>query len=290
MSRKTNIRSLAGISPEVVHRAANEAFADYAVDVQMSQGEFETMCLQNSVDFGLSVGLFAGERMVGLWLNGARTKGGILVAYDSGTAIVAEHRGQGHAKGMGDAATRLLRAAGVQRWVLEVLQQNEKAYGIYLRDGFQVQRELRCLRTLQRPRGATALPPGYSLRIGPFDPALVPQLPSMEYAPSWQNETASMIAVADQVLSAVVRAGREIAGYGLIMPQRGRVTQLALAPELWDTDIPSVILTQLCQAAKGEEIAAINVDPCAERTLELLAAHGFERHVDQYEMSKPLGA
>jgi len=288
MADEITIRSLGDVSLETAHRASIEAFADYLVDVQMSLDEFEVMVRQNSVDLALSVGAFDGDRLIGIWVNGVRTVDGLRTAYDSGTAIVAAYRGRGLSKRMSHLSTRLLREAGVVQTFLEVLQQNEKAYGIYLADGFEVVRELKCLRTTRPRTGEVPLPAGLVLESGPFDKALVPRFPPMEYRPSWQNATASMMQVAERVHSVVVRRDRAIVGYGLVMPARGRVTQLGVDDVLWESTVPAAILRALCGVARSEEVAAINVDPAATRTLALLRDHGFEPYVDQYEMSKPL--
>jgi hypothetical protein len=110
----------------------------------------------------------------------------------------------------------------------------------------------------------------------------------MEYEPSWQNATESMVNIKDEVLAALVRRGNRIVGYGLGMTQRGRISQLGVEENLWDSAVPSVILEQLCRASEKEEIGAINIDPDATRTLDLFHRHGFELEVDQYEMTKRL--
>jgi ribosomal protein S18 acetylase RimI-like enzyme len=273
---------------ETLLRASTKAFRDYPVDVQMTLEELESMLRQNSVSLDLSAGLFDGDDLVGFWINGVRVIDGRRVAYDSGTAIIKEYRGRGLSKRLAELSNRLLVEHGAQDYVLEVLTQNETAYRIYLKDGFNVRRKLLCLHTRNPAYTNSALSSDFSLEEGPFDPDVVPELPAMEYEPSWQNATESMINVKDEVLAALVRRGNRIVGYGLCMTQRGRVSQLGVEEDLWNSAVPSVILEHLCRASEKEEIGAINIDPEATRTLELFYRHGFELEVDQYEMTKRL--
>jgi ribosomal protein S18 acetylase RimI-like enzyme len=289
MADRLTVRSLRDVSMETLHRASTEAFADYPVDVQMTLAELKSMCRQNSVVFALSAGLFDRDELVGFWVNGVRTIDGRSVAYDSGTAICKQYRGRGLSKRLAELSNALLAEHGVEHYVLEVLTQNETAHGIYLKDGFQVRRKLLCLRTFEPVYRKSPLPPGLSLDAGPFDPAVVPRLPAMEYEPSWQNATESMINIRDEVHTVLVRSDDRIVGYGLALIARGRITQLGVEESLWGGPVPSVVLERLCRASQYAEIAAINVDPDARRTLDLLSRHGFELYVDQFEMEKPLG-
>jgi ribosomal protein S18 acetylase RimI-like enzyme len=288
MTGKVTVRDLGQIAMERIHQASTEAFRDYPVDVQMTIQELESMFRQNSVFLELSAGLFDGDDLVGFWINGLRVIDGRKVAYDSGTAIIKEYRGRGLSKQLAVLSNRLLIEHGAQEYVLEVLTQNETAYGIYLKNGFSVRRRLLCLHTHSPVYTNNALPAELTLEKCPFDPDVVPQLPAMEYEPSWQNATESMANVKDEVLAALVRRDDRIVGYGLCMTQRGRISQIGVEGELWDSTVPSVILQRLCRASQKEEIGAINIDPAATRTLELFYRHGFELEVDQYEMTKQL--
>jgi ribosomal protein S18 acetylase RimI-like enzyme len=208
MTGKVTVRDLGQIAMERIHQASTEAFRDYPVDVQMTIQELESMFRQNSVFLELSAGLFDGDDLVGFWINGLRVIDGRKVAYDSGTAIIKEYRGRGLSKQLAVLSNRLLIEHGAQEYVLEVLTQNETAYGIYLKNGFSVRRRLLCLHTHSPVYTNNALPAELTLEKCPFDPDVVPQLPAMEYEPSWQNATESMANVKDEVLAALVAARR----------------------------------------------------------------------------------
>jgi len=288
MSDALGVRSLADVSAEALCEASNQAFADYAVSVQMTVAQMRTMLRQNDVDLALSAGLFDAERLVGFWLNGVRTRDGSLVGYDSGTAICEPYRGRGWSGRLGALSDRLLAERGVAEYFLEVLTGNETAYRIYLKRGFRVTRKLTCLRRAAPLPEGEALPAGLTLDEGQWAAALDRPLPAMEYEPSWQHTLRSMTNVRDDVHAVTVsRAGRVVA-YATLLRDRSRITRLAVEDDLWDTPVPAALLGRLCRAPDGPTIMANNVDPGARRTLELLGRLGFEPYAEQYEMARRL--
>jgi hypothetical protein len=112
----------------------------------------------------------------------------------------------------------------------------------------------------------------------------------MECRPSWQNATESVLNIRDEVRAVLARVEERIVGYGLATTEQGRIPQIGFEEDYWAGSVPSVVLERLCASMNQKEIAVINVDPSAKKTLDLLAQHGFEMYVDQYEMTKRLTA
>lgn len=129
-----------------VHRTFLAAFADYSLDMSYLQLEnhWQRM-VKNGVILEHSVGVFAGERMVGFTLLGFDVWRGEAAAFDAGTGLVPEVRGRGLAGAMFDFLRPRLRELGVKWFVLEVLQNNEAAIKAYTRNGFSILRGLTCL-------------------------------------------------------------------------------------------------------------------------------------------------
>ncbi len=280
------VSSLRGISMETLSRASNEAFGDYAVDVQMTPAEMETLCRQNSVSLEDSAGLFDDERLVGFWLNGIRTIEDVTWGYDSGTAICKAYRGRGLLSRLAELSDSLVEQRGVREYVLEVLTQNEKAYEIYRKLGFEVRRKLLCPKRLDRSGTVHAVPEGLTVAESTLDPAIFPRLPSMEYRPSWQYADTSMIGIREMIHTVCVRREERILGCGMAITDRPRIAQLRFEDPVWDGPIPALVLERLCRALERRPVIAGNVDQSAGRTLALLARHGFELDVEQFEMTR----
>jgi len=111
----------------------------------------------------------------------------------------------------------------------------------------------------------------------------------MEYAPSWQNRDESVLPIADQMRGITVTKGDRVLGYGIVQTTRGRIPQIGFANDVWNTEIPFLLLERLGAVLKeGSEIAIINVDENAPNTIKLFQDAGFEELVRQYEMKKNL--
>jgi len=136
---------IAPVDPSLVHAAFLEAFADYAMDASgVTEAGLLLRMQKNAVDYTASPGLYDGGRLVGFTLIGIDEWGGRRTAFDAGTGIVAAFRKQGWAKRMFDHALPDLQERGVERFALEVLQENEPAIKAYRKSGFEITRELRC--------------------------------------------------------------------------------------------------------------------------------------------------
>ena len=136
---------LGSVDVKQIHRAFLEAFADYAMDASGTTEERLLLRMRkNAVSYDLFPGLYENDRLVGLTLIGIDEWGGRLTAYDAGTGIVPEFRKLGWARKLFDHALPALRQKGVERFALEVLQQNEPAIKTYRKSGFEIIRELKC--------------------------------------------------------------------------------------------------------------------------------------------------
>ena len=281
------VKSLSGFSIEEIHRSWTEAFSDYPANIQISVDDLTIMFRQNSVVFEASVGLFDGDQLIGLWMNGLRESGGEKLAYDSGTAIIKKYRGQGHSKKLAQASADILKGLGVSQYILEVLKENERAYRLYLNDGFQVTRELDCFNGEEATFSDIPDESYYEVEYGPFDTDIIKQLPLPDYKFSWQNSVNAMISISDLVKQVVARQNGTIVGYGLVS-SRGRISQIAVSDEHKGSDLGSMILKRLCTISERQPVMVINIDSEATWTQELFRQHGFTSRFAQYEMTKSL--
>lgn len=141
-----------------------EAFSDYFVRLDMNEEKLLRMIRRRDVDLGRSIGLFEGRRMVGFVLNGLREKDRSLIGYDAGTALRPQYRGKGLARRLLEDNLELLRAQGVEEYVLEVITENDPAIGLYESFGFATVRRLRCLK-LEDPARIDAEKPVDMVRL-----------------------------------------------------------------------------------------------------------------------------
>lgn len=283
------IKTLEDIPCEQLTDSWNKAFSDYAANLNFTVDEFLSFMRQNGVRFEASIGAFDGASLVGLWMNGVRTVGGRLCAYDSGTAIWPEYRSLGISKMLAQKSSEVLRALGVMEYILEVMRDNVRAFEVYKKDGFAVSRKFTCLKCSNPSLGDAKPPSGVTIEEGPLMDKAHALLPLMEYVPSWQNSTESLTAIADRMRVVTAMSGKETVGFGIMQIDRGRIPQIGFAKEYWQGDIPGAVLKRLCdRIPQGHEVAVINIDDRAEKTLAFYRKHGFADLVLQYEMKKEL--
>ena len=79
--------------------------------------------------------------MVGCMLNSRGIYQGYRVAFDVATGVVPEHRGKQVFAGLFALARQTMKQYQIQRYYLEVLQQNIPAISLYQRHGFSITRE-----------------------------------------------------------------------------------------------------------------------------------------------------
>lgn len=291
-----NIKTLENVPFEDIHSSWLAAFSDYQVKINMPIDLLRSFFRQNSVDLSASFGAFDGDKLVGLWMNGLRPEpveglrniGGIKTAYDSGTAIWPEYRSMGISKMLASSSNEKLKSLGVKEYRLEVISTNERAYDIYLKEGFKITRNLGCYS--RRPKGPRDIQADDKIKFEMLDysDALAEKFPKMEYTPSWQNETTSMLNIKELVKAVVATDNNNIVGFGLVQPGRGRISQLGFAEKYWNTELPHTLLSKLCSIAEDKEILVINVDLDAKKTVELFLSCDFEPSTMQFEMKKDL--
>jgi ribosomal protein S18 acetylase RimI-like enzyme len=274
---RMNVRSLVAADFDRVHAAFVEAFSDYDVPLQLSSEQLREMLRRRGWSPEASVGVFDGERLVAFTLNGLGTWEGRPTGYDTGTGVVPSHRGRGLSRTMIDAAFALLREHGAEQYLLEVLQSNERAFGVYRAAGFEVTRALQCWSVASSAEFPCEIEVTDSLDLdllaGWFD-----------VRPSWQNGIESMRrAAAPRVHLAAFDHG-ELAG-GAIAFENGDLPLLAVAPAHRRRGIGRALLAA---ASRARPLRIVNVDPAGRGVAAFLTACGAEKTVAQWEMVRRL--
>jgi ribosomal protein S18 acetylase RimI-like enzyme len=278
-------RTLEGVAIDELHECFVEAFSDYQVKMDLPIEHLETMLRRRGFVSTASVGAYDGDRLVGLLLNGVREWRGARTAYDTGTGVVPEHRRRGATTGMFREAVRLLRAAGVRQYLLEVIRTNEPAVALYRREGFATTRTFTCYASkrealaILEDKGAVDVRP---VLMADIDWRLVREWWDLE--PSWQNSVDSVTAVADSMAAVGAFEGGEMVGYGIVEPATGDVPQLAVRPDRRRSGAGSAILHGLLGSTASPRLAVINVEDGPTAAHAFLKDMGFEPFVGQYEM------
>ncbi|WP_052248392.1 GNAT family N-acetyltransferase [Chryseobacterium taiwanense] len=133
------IKSLSNISSDVLFDTFQKAFAAY--EMQLKKEELLEMLKRRGFTPELSFAAFDGDVMVSFTFNGIDTFNGVQTAYDTGTGTLKEYQGKGLATQVFNHSIPYLKKAGVEEYVLEVLQHNTSAVSVYTKIGFEIVRE-----------------------------------------------------------------------------------------------------------------------------------------------------
>jgi ribosomal protein S18 acetylase RimI-like enzyme len=269
------IRPLTTADFDAIHTAFSAAFSDYVVPLQPAREQLLEMLTRRGWVAEASVAAFDGEQMVAFTLNGIDGTRG----YDSGTGVVPTHRRHGLARDLMRASYPLLRDRGCTEYVLEVLEANERAYALYLAEGFVVSRGLQSWR-LESPGHPVAQSPGVA--TGKLGDRETGRPEWWTVAPSWQNTTSSISRAQD---THVTLGGED--GYVIVFPSNGDVPQLAVRPEARRRGIGTRLLHAAMEVA-GKPLRIMNVDERDSGIAAFLEKAGAVKFVRQLEMVRPL--
>jgi ribosomal protein S18 acetylase RimI-like enzyme len=274
-----------------LHAAFQEAFADYAVDMSsLTEEKLQIRFTKNGVDWDASIGAFAGDRMVGFTIIGIDECRGGLAAFDAATGIVRGFRGQGLAQQIFEQALPGLRQRGVERFVLEVMVDNEPAIRAYEKTGFVIRRRLGCFGLdLVEFRARKPAAPADSIRV--VDREELQILESwIDWQPSWENSFGALARIPEELLTLGAFHGDECVGGIAYSPAMNWIMTLVVRPSYRRRGIASALVGRLVEdlALELELIKLLNVDSADSGMLAFLEALGFHHLVDQFEMERPV--
>ena len=261
------------------------AFSDYAVDMRMTQDQFQQRIIRDGVKLEISAGAFAEDRMIGFYMNASDTWLGKPTAYDAGTGVIPAYRRQGVAKELFTFMVPRLKEASISHYLLEVLSANEPAVSLYRRLGFVDTRRLAVFRRSEPLKTLDELKEVAIRRVEQPDWELFKSF--WDGYPSWQNsiEAVERIATDRVIICAYVDA--RCIGYGVVFKPGASLMQLAVAQTHRRKGIGSRILSAL-QREVPETLKVNNIDEGVKGMMAFFEANGFNMVLEQYEMIKTL--
>lgn len=278
-------RTLEAVPLEELHGTFLEAFSDYLVKMDVPLWKFETMARRRGMVPDMSVGAWAGDRLVGFIFNGVRQWDGRLTAYDTGTGVVPDFRKMGATTRMFARSLDLLREAGVERYLLEVIKDNDPAGELYRKQGFETVRGLNCYVAPREALGTGPVPEDVTLAALPLDALGWERLATFwDFAPSWQNSVDSVMAVPETLSAVTAVAEGQVVGYGIVEPATGDVPQLAVDPGMRGRGIGRALLGALLDLTEAENLVALNLEETSEAANAFVEAVGFAPYTAQHEM------
>jgi ribosomal protein S18 acetylase RimI-like enzyme len=288
-SGSMKISILIGVCTKVIHEAFASAFSDYTEPFTMSVSQLQYQLERRGYDPALSFGAFVDGRMVGFILNGSGEWNGVPTAYDTGTGVRPDFRGQGVATKIFDASLPVLRESAIHQYLLEVIRTNSNAVNLYRKSGFTVSREFDYWTAA--PGKVRLESPGLheDICIGEIDcPDWGLYAEFRDFEPSWQNSVDSIMRKCDHMTVLEARHQGKVVAYACMEQATGDLPLLAVHPGFRRQGIATALIRRLLDMLHPPELRVTNTCSEHEPTRAFLRGLGLDQGYGQYEMIRQL--
>ncbi|MCK8481053.1 GNAT family N-acetyltransferase [Psychroserpens algicola] len=120
------------------------AFENYFVPMPTDYNYYKKRWEAAKVNFNWSYGMFDGDTLAGFIIHAIDERHGEHIAFNTGTGVIPEYRGQKIVKSIYEYAITDLIRHGITKSVLEVITKNEKAIKAYQGVGFNISKTFKC--------------------------------------------------------------------------------------------------------------------------------------------------
>jgi len=281
------IRSLENTTFETIFKAFNQAFADY--EIQINAEELKKMLKRRGFNPVLSFAVFEKDDIVAFTLNGVGKFNEIKMAYDSGTGTLKEYRGKGLATKIFEYSIPYLKMANINHYLLEVLQQNTKAFSVYRNIGFEISREFNYFiwknEDLSNENQHIKIP----CSIEKIDMEEYPFVSEFwDFYPSWQNSFESILRAKEEFISLGAFVDQKLVGYCIFEPNSGDITQFAVDKHFRRKGMGSLLLNEISKLNNIATTKLLNTDISCSSIVTFLKSKKVEVSGKQFEMIKKI--
>lgn len=273
-----HFRTLEQLSVKQLTELFNASFAEYFVKVNPTPEILREKIVSEDIDLKFSMGIFEEDKPVGFMLHAIREIDGKKVAYNAGTGVIKEFRGQNATVKMYGKLIPLLKERGVSEVLLEVIAQNTAAIRSYEKAGFQIAADLACFNGAVKEPVSNA-----NLEVKELEKLDFNQTTSFfDWQPTWQHTNATISKMENlKTFGAFIKD--ELVGFLIGQPSRARVYQYAVAHKYRRKRIGTALFYAFAKAMKSE-ISIINIDDPSGHSQLFLQKIGLKPFLSQYKM------
>lgn len=252
---------------DIVH-CLLEAFSDYFVPMPTSLSYWADRFAGARVDHSQSYGASLAGILKAFIIHGIDDYHGHKTAFNTGTGVIQKQRGQGLIDQLYEYAIPQLKSSGVDKCMLEVIQENERAIKVYERIGFNVVRKVKCYKGHVSPNS------NIKLNSCDIEEVRVLEDPSTQV---WDHTMKAIQLSEGRFKTYSVHGGLKEIGYFTINSTNGYLARL----EAYEGDYKSLLgaIGQLNTSVRTNNIDERLIEKC--KALEKL---GWVNTIDQYEM------
>lgn len=271
------VKNLGNTDFELVLESFLLAFQNYFVTVPTNGDYYKERWKVAKVDFNFSYGMFDGDRLVGFVIHAIDHRNGRLSAFNTGTGVIPDYRGQKIVQSIYDYALEDLKRIEVTNCVLEVITKNERAIRSYTGIGFKTNRTYQCFKGIINPKNMETV----TLTEVALEKVDWASLPNQHFY-SWDHQKESILRSNYRFFYVPTKTLPE--SFFIIQPNTGYLVQFDLlngGKEAWNRLFSGI--RQISSTIKVN-----NVDERLMDKLGRLSAIGLVNTIDQYEMQMEL--
>ncbi len=267
------VKSLEHINFSTLMECFLKAFENYFVKMPMDHEFYKERWHMASVRLDLSYGMFENEKLLGFIINAIDKRNDNWIAFNTGTGVLPEYRGQRIVSSIYQYAIPDLKKHGITKCRLEVIKDNAIAIKAYERIGFKITKSYKCY------SGSVALKDTLrDFELKQVDRSYFDWNTLNQESYSWDNHF-NTVKKGNYRYYAICKKG-ELESYFIINPKNGYLAQFnVLSNELdnWNN---------LFKGIKhiSDTIKINNVDERLSGKIDFLNEIGLQNTVDQYEM------
>jgi len=274
-----DIRTLEKIDLNSITQTFNKAFENYFVPFKLTPQLLSQRIQVSGIDLSKSYGVLDGDDLVGFMLIAIDNWGDKKTAYNGGTGVIPNFRGQRLVKQMYDYAIPEFKQLGVEQLILEVICENEKAIKAYESVGMKIHRRLCCYSGELNDVSKEATDIQIKISNKP-DWNMYDII--QDYLPSWDHVKQSVNRSQENYKYVELYQNKKLVGFAIINPQNGAIPQFGIFEDYRRKGFGSLLFKSLAEIRTPLKLN--NIDSDYKAAGAFLKNLGIKNKIDQFEM------
>ena len=268
-----------------MRKTFNLAFSDYIVPINLSHGQFIQKIIQKTcISFNYSVGSFSNKKLIGFIYNSINYYEGRKTAYNGGTGVVPEYRGNKLTEKMYDSIFPKLEKNGIEQCLLEVISNNKPAIKVYENLGFTRSKFFHCLKLKKESSYLQAF-------RKPDIELVIPQTPKWKKYESFCDYNACYLdsfpllkknKLNEYILEAY--QNNQLVGFLIFNKKMGRIEHIGIDHNARGKGIAAMLIKKMIRVCRNKPIYILNLNERNYDVLNFFLRVGFKNEIDQFEL------
>lgn len=274
------ITSLENIPMSEITKCFNEGFSDYFVKFNATEKYLNNRWQGSAVDLRFSAGGWINDKLIGILITGIDDWNGWKIAYNAGTCVAPESRGNQFTQKAYEFLLPKFRAEGIRQCLLEVIQKNVRAIHVYEKIGFSITRGLECfsgelsIPKLEEPEETKIR----AIQIYSDDKIRA----FKDFDPCWEHSLQALHRNYEDYEFWGLYQKETLIGYAIVERLNGHIRQFAIHPDYRRKGLGKFLFSEMGKRYKTLKLN--NIDDSSKGTIAFLKKIGLSIPINQFEM------